>query len=96
MKIFKIFASLFKHNNVQKTKNAIPPCPIKLPYDPNNVTREEFRAFVQYLAKYKLPITFREPDRFITEAERAKKEEYRAFIRSLAETKDGRTFITIG
>ena len=62
MKILKIFNTSIK----PKTKNLVPP----IIYDRNNVTAEEYRQYVKYLAENKINRTFIEPDRFITQAER--------------------------
>ena len=92
MKIFKIFNTSIK----PKTKNLVPP----IIYDRNNVTEEEYRQYVKYLAENKINRTFIEPDRFITQAEREqlKKrnqelQEYRDFVHFLAENNINRTFL---
>ena len=84
-------------NLLKEIKKSIPPCPIV--YDRNNVTAEEFKEYVHWLAKNNVNKTFYEPDKFITQAERrvlAKREseleEYRKFIRNLAENNINRTF----
>ncbi len=62
-------------------------------YDPNNITGNEFKEFVQYLAKNKINKTFVEPKKFITEAERQELYEFREMVHYLAENKINRTFI---
>ena len=92
MKIFKIFNSNIK----PKTQKLLPP----IIYDRNNVTAEEFRLYVKYLAENKINRTFIEPEKFITQAEREqlkKKEQelqkYRDFVRYLADNNINRTFL---
>ena len=58
MKI-KIFNNLFK-SSIYKPKTNVPRPPITK-YDPNNITQEEFNAYVHYLAKNKINRTFIEP-----------------------------------
>lgn len=92
MKILKIFRSNIK----PKPQKIVPP----IVYDRNNVTMEEFRQYVKYLAENNINRTFIEPDRFITQAEREqlKKrnqelQEYRDFVHFLAENNINRTFL---
>ena len=99
MKINKIFQKLFQPN--QTDKKVIPPCPVI--YDSKNVTLEEFKQYVHWLAENNINRTFYEPDKFVTKAEREalkKKEteldEYRAYIKHLSETNSNRTFYTKG
>lgn len=92
MRIFKIFNSQIK----PQTQNLIPP----IIYDRNNVTINEFKQYVKYLAKNKINRTFIEPDKFITQEEREllnkKKRElqkYRDFVHYLAKNNINRTFL---
>lgn len=62
-------------------------------YNPNNITKNEFREFVHYLAKNKINKTFVEPKKFITETERQKLQEFRDMVHYLAENKINRIFI---
>ena len=55
MKI-KIFNNLFK-SSIYKPKTNVPRPPITK-YDTNNITQEEFNAYVHYLAKNKINRTF--------------------------------------
>lgn len=89
MKI-KIFNNLFK-SSIYKPKTNVPRPPITN-YDPNNITQEEFKAYVHYLAKNKINRTFIEPAKFITEAERAEIKEFKDRIHYLAKNKINRTF----
>ena len=90
MKIRKIINNLFKSpSNNFKTNAMIPPI---TKYDPNNVTKEEFDAYVHYLAKNKINRTFVEPSRFVTEMERAEIKEFKDRIHYLAENKIDRIF----
>ncbi len=82
MKIIKLFKSANEHKNLQKAEKIIPPPPII--YDRNNVTIQEFRKYVQYLAKYNINKTFFEPDRFITEEERAEQNAFREKVHNFA------------
>ena len=91
MKILKILTSIVRPKRIIQASNEIPPCPIN--YDPNNVTRKEYRQFVQYLAKYGINRTFREPDRFVTEAERAERKAFSDRVRYLAQNGINTTFI---
>ena len=91
MKIYNTLISIFRPNRIIQVSNEIPSCPID--YDPNNVTREEFRQFVRYLAKYGINRTFREPDRFVTEAERAEKKAFSDRVRYLAQNGINTPFI---
>lgn len=97
MKILKIFRKLVEPQEIKKIQKNIPPCPII--YDRNNVTAEEFKKYIHWLSENHINKTVIEPDRFVTEAERAiiekKKlelEKYRNFIKYLAENKINRTF----
>lgn len=97
MKVIKIFRRLFKHQQTNTTIKNIPPCPII--YDRNNVTAAEFKEYIHWLAENNINRTIQEPDRFVTESERAilgkKKlelEEYRNFVRYLSENNINRTF----
>ncbi len=92
MKIFKIFNSNIK----PKTQNLIPP----IIYDRNNVTVDEFKQYVKYLAENKINRTFIEPDKFITQEEREllknKEQElqkYKDFVHYLAKNNINRTFL---
>lgn len=95
MKICKILMNKFF--NKPKLPSAVKkeiPLPL-IDYDPNNVTREEYAAFVRYLAENNINYTFKEPPRFTTEAERKEKAEFRDRIkryRELAEEGIGATF----
>lgn len=82
MKVIKIFKSINKPQSLQRTEKIIPPPPIN--YDRKNVTIQEFREYVQYLAKYKINKTFLEPDRFITESEREELKSFREKVHNLA------------
>lgn len=62
-------------------------------YNPNNITENEFREFVHYLAKNKINKTFVEPQKFITKSERLELQEFRDMVHYLAENKINRTFI---
>ena len=97
MKVIKIFHRLIEPQQTRATLKNIPPCPII--YDRNNVTAAEFKKYVHWLAENNINRTVQEPDKFVTEAERAvlekKKlelEEYRNFVRYLAENNINRTF----
>ena len=68
-------------------------------YDRSNVTAAEFKKYIHWLAENHINRTIQEPDRFVTEAERAtmekrklELEEYRNFARYLAENNINRTF----
>ena len=91
MKILKIFTSIVSPKRIIQVSNKVPPCPIN--YDPNNVTRKEYRQFVQYLAKYGINRTFREPDRFVTLEERAELERFRNKVRYLAKNGINQIFV---
>ena len=97
MKVLKIFRRLAKHQQTKTTTKNISPCPII--YDRNNVTATEFKKYIHWLAENHINRTVQEPDRFVTEAERAilekrklELEEYRNFVRYLAENNINRTF----
>ncbi len=97
MKIGKVFRKIFQTRQLNNIKKSIPPCPII--YDRNNVTSEEFREYIHWLAQNRVNRTFYEPDRFITIAERkalekrkVELEEYRKFVRNLSENNINRTF----
>lgn len=95
MKICKTFMNKFfsKPKLPSAVKKEIPLLPMD--YDPNNVTREEYAAFVRYLAENNINYTFKEPPRFTTEAERKEKAEFKERIkryRELAEEGIGVTF----
>ena len=97
MKVLKLFHRLAEHQQTKTTVKNIPPCPIT--YDRNNVTSAEFKEYIHWLAENNINKTIQEPDRFVTEAERAilekKKlelEKYRNFVKYLAENKINRTF----
>ena len=97
MKIIKVFRKLFQSEHVQEIRKNIPSCPMI--YDRNNVTAEEFRKYVHWLAENHINKTFYEPDKFITQAEcealakrKAEFEKYRKFIGYLAENNINRTF----
>ena len=97
MKILKIFRKLVEPQQSKSTIKNISPFPIV--YDRNNVTAAEFKKYIHWLAENNINRTVREPDRFVTETERAilekKKlelEEYRNFVRYLAENNINRTF----
>ena len=92
MKIFEIFHTYAK----PKAKKLFPP----IIYDRNNVTAEEFKQYVKFLAENKINKTFIEPDKFITSAEREKLknkekeiQKYRDFVHYLAENNINRTFL---
>jgi len=98
MKILKIFNSMFKTDSVKPEKLTKHFTPIT--YDRNNVTEDEFRRYVKYLAENNINRTFMEPDRFVTPAERelqqqrAKElQEYKDFVHYLAENNINRTFL---
>lgn len=87
----KIFSKIEKPKTV---KTASVPS-----YDSRNATIEEFRNYVQYLAKNNINRTFYEPERLVTEEERKlklKKEEelkpFREFVHNLAKNNVNRTF----
>lgn len=92
MKVKKVFNLLYKPLR-NKTKNNVQALlsPIDK-YDPNNITIEEFRAYVRYLADNKINKTFIEPVKFITETERAQKKAFEDKIRYLAENNINLTF----
>lgn len=98
MKITKFISSIFtRQQNINKLEHNIPVPPII--YDRSNVTAEEFRKYIHYLAENKINKIVYEPDRFVTEAEReaAKKKyeevgRYREFVKNLAEAKTNYTF----
>ena len=90
MKVLKIFRRLAEHQQTKTTLKNIPPCPII--YDRNNVTASEFKKYIHWLAENHINRTVQEPDRFVTEAERAELEEYRNFVRYLAENNINKTF----
>lgn len=85
MKINKIFAFINKPAREQYRR--VPS------YNPNDVTMEEFREFVQYLAKNNINRTFIEPKKFTTEAERQELQKFRDRIRYLAENNVNQVFI---
>lgn len=94
MKVCKILRKIFQPKLV---KNTIPPCPIV--YDRNNITVEEFKKYVHWLATNNVNKTFYEPDKFITQTERkellkrkAELEEYGKFVSNLAKNNINRTF----
>ena len=62
-------------------------------YDHKNVTYDEFRSYINYLAKNNINKTFKEPDRFITEAERTEKRNFEKFLDNLASNSINKTFI---
>lgn len=62
-------------------------------YDPNNITKNEYKEFVHYLATNKINKTFVEPKKFITETERQELQEFRDMVHYLAENKINRIFI---
>lgn len=62
-------------------------------YNPNNITENEYREFVHYLATNKINKTFVEPKKFITEAERQKLQDFRDMVHYLAENEINRIFI---
>jgi len=97
MKVCKVLRKIFQPKPIERIENSIPSCPII--YNRNNVTIEEFRKYVHWLATNNVNRTFYEPDKFITQAERevlekrkADLEEYRKFVRNLAENNISRTF----
>lgn len=97
MKVLKIFRRLAEQQQTKATVKNIPPCPII--YDRNNVSAEEFKKYIHWLAENHINRTVHEPDRFVTEAERtilekkkSELEEYRNFVRYLAENNINRTF----
>lgn len=90
MKIRKIFSNLFAPVQ-HKPKTKVLPPPIAK-YDPNNVTAEEFKAYVHYLAKNKINERFIEPTKFTTEAERAETKKFEDYVHYLAENKINRIF----
>lgn len=99
MKLKKVISEIFP--SAKKVASAVQKKPIEpaLHYDSKNATIEEFRAYVQYLAKNNINKTFYEPERLVTEAERKaqqKKEEelnqYREFVHNLAKNNVNRTF----
>ena len=97
MKVVKIFHRLFGHQQPKTTHKNIPSCPII--YDKSNVTAEEFKKYIHWLAENDINRTVQEPDGFITKTERAimekkkqKLENYRNFLRNLAENEINRTF----
>ena len=62
-------------------------------YNPNNITKDEFKEFVHYLAKNKINKTFVEPTKFITETERQQLQNFRNMVNYLAENTINLTFI---
>ena len=76
MKIGKVFRNFFQTKQLNDIKKSIPPCPVI--YDRNNVTSEEFREYVHWLAQNGVNRTFYEPDKFITKAERETLEKRKA------------------
>ncbi len=94
MKVQKILQNLFLRQS-KDIKKTIPPCPVV--YDKNNVTEAEFKKYINWLAGNNINKTFREPDRFVTSAERKALEkknlEFREFVEYLAENNINRTFI---
>ena len=95
MKLQKIISKIFHSSPKPKPKQVeAPPY-----YDSKNATIEEFKAYVQYLAKNKINRTFYEPERLVTEAERKAKQQkeiklkpFREFVHYLAENNVNRTF----
>ena len=92
MKILNILKSHIK----PKISKPVPP----IIYDRNNVTADEFKQYVKYLAENNINKTFWEPDKFITQAERKQKQikeielqEYRDFVHYFAENNINRTFL---
>ena len=97
MKILKIFSRLIEQQQTKGLKKNISPCPII--YDRNNVTASEFKEYIHWLAENGINRTVHEPDRFVSETERATLEkrklelsEYRNYVRYLAENNINRTF----
>ena len=78
------------HGNLKFKKDVISHL---IDYNPNNITKEEFKEFVHYLSKNKIDKTFVEPEKFITETERQKLQEFRNMVHYLAENKINKTFI---
>ena len=90
MKIIRIFREMSHNKRIGIVERTIPPCPIV--YDRNNVTAQEFKEYVHYLAKNKINHTFIEPDRFITEAERQERNEFRKHLKYLSDNKINKMF----
>ena len=97
MKICKIIGKIFQTKPIENVEKATSPCPVV--YNRNNVTSEEFKKFVHWLATNKINKTFYEPDKFVTQAERkaqekrqVKLEEYRKFVQYLAKNNIDKTF----
>lgn len=96
MKICKIIGKIFQTKPIKNVEKTTSPCPIA--YNRNNVTAEEFKKYVHWLASNKINKTFYEPDKFITQEERkAQKkqvelEEYKKFVQNLAKNNINRTF----
>lgn len=92
--ISKIFPSMRKTASTAQKKTE--PAPY---YNSKNATIEEFRAYVQYLAKNNINRTFYEPERLVTAEERkvqqqkeAELKPFREFVHNLAKNNINRTF----
>ena len=87
MKIHRIIQNLFTKQPEEIKKAA---CPIV--YDRNNVTAAEFKKYIHWLAENGINKTFKEPDRFVSEAERKSSQEYQNFVGYLAINNINKTF----
>ena len=97
MKIHKVFQKLFQPKQIKGVKNSTPLCPIV--YDRSNITANEFKLYVHWLAENNINKTFLEPDKFISKSERKilemkklKSDKYRTFLKYLSENNINRTF----
>ena len=88
MKITKIFSSIFSTKNTKKTKDLVPP----IAYNPRNVTRDEFKSYIKYLAENNINRTIYEPEKFITTTKRLEQQAYKNFVKKLADSKSNLTF----
>lgn len=61
-------------------------------YNPKDVTRDEFCAYIKYLSENKINRTFIEPTHFTTAEERAERINYQKRIESLAKSGKNITF----
>ena len=90
MKIYKIFQNLFLHNQVLKSEKSIPHCSIT--YDRNNITAEEFKRYINWLAENNINRTFYEPERFVSKAEKNTLDKFKKHIAYLAKNNIDKTF----
>lgn len=98
MKINRVFHKIFQSKSLCECKKVIPPSPI-VTYNPSNVTAEEFKAYINWLASNGINKTIIEPDRYVTKMERKLLEkqknehlEFRKFLSFLSENNINRTF----